>query len=144
MIFYQILLTNSLRKYGDQFGEFVGRCLGYKELTDDPQHVLKCLCMACQFLFDELMSCQIQPENNLLSLSFKKPLNLWSWLVFGGTAKSNFLVCEYLLKELGFKFHTCFNTMQICDELMRFSSFATHSWIIMIVQIITALKSFCQ
>ena len=45
-MFYQILSTNSLRKYGDQFGEFVGGCLGHiKELTDDPQHFLKCLCM---------------------------------------------------------------------------------------------------
>ena len=86
---YQIPSTNSLRKYGDQFGEFVGWCLGRKELTDDLQHVLKCLCMACQFLFDEVLSCQMQPENNLLSFSFKKPMNLWSWLVFGGTAKSN-------------------------------------------------------
>ena len=60
--------------------------------------------MACQILFDELMSCQIQPENNLLSLSFKKRMNSWSWLVFKGTTKSNFLVCKYLKKEVGFKF----------------------------------------
>ena len=66
LIFHQILSTNSLRKYGDQFGEFVGGCLRYKELIDEPQHVQKCLCMACQFLFDELLS----------SLSFKKPMNL--------------------------------------------------------------------